>query len=630
MGVRWVFDPLPPSGKRRGGNAAEYTFQGRIDVLVREALQNSLDATGSERGPVRVVFRLIDLKGAEVREFLDAIDWTSLEDNLRAVPDKRGGRGIKRALDQLDETNSLRLLVIEDRGTRGLEGGEQRRDDQEKNSFCALVRDELYSDKMADDSGGSHGLGKSLLWAYSAMKTVLFASVPERPPEGKQGLRLIGRAALPYHETDNDGPSTGDGWLGIARSPDSAQRRAESAWGAEALSMAQRCMCGRDGEDRGLSVVVVGFTEPGEEDRGLADLMAAIETAALQSFWPAIVRQRLSVEIRWEEDREVVDRRQVDPSADAPYRPLVELLRAFDQGALEEKKRINTGEACVRRIPVEVPERTETPAHGPCSGSAAVLVRVLEEDDVYEPVRDRIFRFRGPGMVVRNERGRNLSIAARPYVAAVVVGVASGSGEVNERVERFLRAAEPPAHDEWTHNTRAVKQEYKAHGCRVIFSRFEDAILGAIRDLVSQPEQKGGALPASLLRYLRFGDRGGGGNPRFLSVTGSRAFAAEGSWTFQAKCRRVTASDVPWHVKVRLKYAVDGGGGEDVHAICEITSEQATRSEIRQGVGYLEFPAAAESAKIAGRTDAAALPTIGTRAAIKLRIDGAEGGIPDA
>ena len=217
MSVRWIFDPAPPSGKRTGGNAAEYSFEGRIDTLVREVVQNSLDAGRAGDEPVIVTFRLIELTGKHLDRFLSGLDWSSVEDNLRAIPEGRGGRGIRRAIEQMTTDGRLRILVIEDHGTCGLEGEEQRRNDEERNSFCALVRDDLYSDKPGTDSGGSFGLGKSVLWAYSGLKTALFASIPLNPPDGRSGIRVIGRTSLPYHETESDGACTGDGWLGIAR-----------------------------------------------------------------------------------------------------------------------------------------------------------------------------------------------------------------------------------------------------------------------------------------------------------------------------------------------------------------------------------------------------------------------------
>ena len=632
MTIRWVFDAARSSGKRSGGNAAEYSFEGRIDTLVREVVQNSLDARLEDGEPVTVRFRLVDLSGGDLEEFRDGAGWSSLEDNLRAVPEQRpAGRAIHNALDAMDESDQLRLLVVEDYATRGLEGNEYRgRKREERNSFCALVKDELYSDKAGDDAGGSFGLGKSVLWAYSSLKTVLFASIPVSHPKGKRGLRFIGRTALPYHETDEDGACDGDGWLGVGRDLDDLDRRAESVWGREATRTARKCLCHRTPGASGLSAVVVGFAEPGEPDRSSEAVAEAIVAAALESFWPSIVGKRLRIEVQREQNGEVLEEREVDPADHEGYKPAVELLQHFEAGKLKERERLEIGESAIRWVEIEVPERRADPSHPSFIGQIPVLVRLLEDDSAYDPISDRVFRYRKPGMVVRTGGGRNLSIAARPYVAIVPAGLACGDGLENERVERFLRSTEPPEHDCWTHNTRIVKQDYKAWGAKQMLDAFDAAVLSAIRKLVSLPEEKGGALPKHLLRHLRFGESGGGGSPRYLSVTRRKAWTEGGRWRFQVRCRRVRPDDQPWHVSVHLKYAVDGGNGEDVHAITQVAAEGASQSVTRGGVGILEFPADVKSARIEGLTDASELPAIGTRSAVQLRIDGANGGIADA
>lgn len=629
MSVSWVFDPAPPSGRRTGGSAAEYSFEGRIDVLVREVVQNALDARHGEEA-VEVRFRVVDLSGGPLQTFLSAINWKGLVDNLEAVPKPRGGQAISKGVDRVHSQRKLRLLIVEDRGTRGLSGTEQRLDDTTKNPFCALVRDELYSDKDDPSSGGSFGLGKSVLWAYSSLKTVLFSSVPVSPPPGRKGLRFIGRAALPWHETKADGRCSGDGWLGTPVDIGKPGRHADSVWGAEAGDVAEAARCVRETQDYGLSAVIVGFSEPGEEDREPAELMGAIAAASTESFWPAMIKGDLRVAVATEENDDVVEERVVRPEELPGFRELGALLDAFTSGALDTRSKLEPGQSAMAWVKLEVPKRLLEPAHPEMTAKAAVLVHLFEPGREPKEVVDRIFRFRGPGMVIRSERRGNLSLAARPYVAAVLAGTACGSDAPQEAAEAFLRAAEPPAHDEWTHNTRRVKQEYQAHGAKAKLERFETAVRTAITNLISKPEEKGGQLPKALLQYLRFSDSGGGGNPRFISVTHSKAEIKAGTWHFQARCRRVHPDDRPWHVVVRLKYSRDGGGGDDVHAISEIVAEGASRQRLAKGVGYLEFPPTVDQAKIVGRTASDLLPGIGTRAAIQLKFDGATGGLDDA
>jgi hypothetical protein len=512
-----------------------------------------------------------------------------------------------------------------------LTGTENRVNDDEKNSFCALVKDELYSDKASEDAGGSFGLGKSLLWAYSSMKTVIFASAPVEHPTGAHGPRFIGRTSLPYHETDHDGPCSGDGWLGVRRGHDEHDRRAESLWGEHAASRLEPAVCAREADDTGLSAVIVGFSEPGEEDRDLADVMQSVVDAALESFWPAITRGDLIIDVTHEVNDELRNHRTVDPLVSDAYRPVAQLLRAYDKGEVEEVDSLEDQDYGLRWIPIRVPQRNEDPdPHEEYEGHVGLLIQLLDDDQRYAPIKDHAFRFRRPGMIVRSSQRSNLSINARPYVALVVCGRACRSGLEHDRVERFLRCAEPPAHDQWTHNTRAIKEQYKAHGCRKKLEEFEMRIRNAIRGLVSPPEEPGGPLPKKLLQHLRFGDSGGGGHPRFLSVTRPRARVEGDIWTFDAHCRRVIPDDGPWVVTIHLKYAVDGGGADDVRAIAEVGSSAASKAEVHNGVGYLEFPPDVERANISGRTDAALHPAVGTRSAIRLRIDGRAGGMDNA
>lgn len=634
MSIEWVFDPASPSGSRRGGNAAEYGFEGHIDTLVRETVQNSMDAGNPVEKRVDIGFRMVELTGENMESFLDAMAWDSLRDNLEAV--SRHGESIKRAIEEMYERNRILLLCIEDKNTYGLTGAEKRENDQETNRFSALVRDELYSDKDHDDAGGSFGLGKILLWVYSAYKTVLFSTVPERYPEGRQGLRFIGRTSLPYHETEGDGPCSGPGWLGIKK-PAEHGHWAVSVWGDEAARYARQSHAYREPHETGLTTVIVGFEEPGQETREVADILDSIVNASLESFWPALTRNYIGVKVCHELDGQVVQERDVIPDEHQEYSVLSKLLNDFDNGQLEEMEYLaRPGDAAFRRIDIEIPERVAQAADGAAqphpefTGSSVLLVRLLDEDSEKPSIKDRIYRFRRPGMIVRQSGGSGLSISARPYTAAVLCGRAADGGEEHDRIERFLRAAEPPEHDRWAPDTRAIKSFYKTRGIKAKLGRFENNIKTAIRDLVSLPEKKGGALPKELLKHLRFGDSTGGGNPRFLTAKINAGVNGD-HWKFDVRLRRTRPDPDggPWHAIVRLKYAIDGGAAIDAHAIEKVACEKATKIDIRNGIAWLQFPPDVQQAVLAGVTSTDKQPAAGTRSAIQIRVDGKLGELPN-
>ena len=66
-------------------------------------------------------------------------------------------------------------MLIADHGTHGLTGGE----DEEEGNFNLLCRHELITASDRRDSGGSFGIGKSVLWRFSMLSTVLFGSWPD-------------------------------------------------------------------------------------------------------------------------------------------------------------------------------------------------------------------------------------------------------------------------------------------------------------------------------------------------------------------------------------------------------------------------------------------------------------------
>lgn len=191
--IAWVFDPALPSGARSGGNAAQRAFSPTLEVLVREVLQNSKDA--GEGRDVNVVFRLIELTGGNALAFLDALQWKErLRAHIEGAAREPRGEAFRAALAEYDKTGKLVLLAIEDRNTSGLVGSETG-DEGEPSKFSALVRDEMYSAKSSSTAGGSHGMGKAVLWHFSGFSTVLFNSVLE---EGERSSpRFIGRAVLP-------------------------------------------------------------------------------------------------------------------------------------------------------------------------------------------------------------------------------------------------------------------------------------------------------------------------------------------------------------------------------------------------------------------------------------------------
>ena len=283
---------------------------------------------------------------------------------------------MRSAVEELETQKHLLCLKIEDRKTWGLTGQEGRENNSGNNRFCALAKDELYSDKDDSNAGGGFGLGKAVLWRFSAFNTVIFASTPKDCPSGNQGLRFIGRASLPFHETEEDGQCAGDGWFGEYRErPDAGEyygRWAASIWGKDAEEQAGECLIPRGEDDYGLSTLIVGFDDPQGKIGSPEEILDELEAAAMGSFWPAIVQNKATIRIRHEKNGEEIKSSNLIPTEHDQYGRPAQMLLAYHAGEIEQVDRlVKAGDRTVVQI-VAITEKTlpvgERSAHSPPEG----------------------------------------------------------------------------------------------------------------------------------------------------------------------------------------------------------------------------------------------------------------------
>lgn len=159
------------------------------DVLVREAIQNSLDA-GSDGGKVIVNFTFGEADKAKTAKY-----FIGLFDNLKA------------AKLSAPEDNGFKYLVIEDFETSGLEGDVKRHQDPpegstEKNDFYYFWRNVGRSGKKEGDRG-KWGLGKHVFPASSAVQS--FLGLTRRKDDPK--TYFMGQSVVGVHEIGGESRS---------------------------------------------------------------------------------------------------------------------------------------------------------------------------------------------------------------------------------------------------------------------------------------------------------------------------------------------------------------------------------------------------------------------------------------
>lgn len=556
--AEWYFFSGGPGAPRYGDDPTKHAVDHDSEAFVREVLQNANDQGLDNDEPVEVTFRFVTLSGDDKRAFLDALNWDDeLSQRLRAIHSASHGQGYERVLERAhDPEADLRLLIVEDRNTTGLTG-----DWDQDSNYAALVRDELYSSKQDDTAGGSYGLGKSVLWTFSGASTVVFNSHPASSDEARQPPRLIARSKFPTHELPNDTTTyQGAGWLCLPTRTDDGVRP-ESFWGDRAAQLAEQLHVERPATS-GTSALVVEFQDPTRDQRPDIDELADdFVEASVKYFWPAIYRGDLEITVETpEETREA----RVD---NVPaIRPFVECYesRFADGDGLN-----NPGDVAGLDIPVEIPPRadgTETP-----EGSVRLAARLASptDDDTY---LNDVALFRGAGMVVKYYDQSRVAYSDRNFYGVLASGEARSDGtpsNSDREIDRFLRFAEPPEHDEWE-STENLREQYQ-RGFRTALDEMFGTLRDGLRHLIAKSEG-GESLSDNVLS--RFPIHGSGA-PRPTSSPPEPAFEIDSTsrfdgdrWEFSGRIATTLDDFDGWTADVSLT-----GIGEDGSRYDEISVE---------------------------------------------------------
>jgi transcriptional regulator with XRE-family HTH domain len=546
--VFWTSRPAPEDGAREGGNANQFTIRPSLGNLVREAIQNSLDERlGKPTGPVRVLFRLLSLRGDAKKRYLDAMRWDELRPHIEESVSQAGaqqvGEGLAEAL-QTAESGELLILQIADFNTRGLIGPETGR-----GNFAGLTRDNLFSEKNIDSAGGSYGLGKAMQHAASAFNTVLYTSVLSEPePEtGNTAVRVFGRAELAYHSHDpSDGGNPircwGPAWFGERLS----EFNPVSHWASDGDTLLEDLHMSRASDETGSTISIVGFHDlDADRDRTPREVIEQIDDEIGRYFWPAIEEGELEARVEYTEisNPETELRPEIDavvmPERSSEAGPFVRALRAYRSGDVDESL-VDEGDVVVGEVDLSIPAKKGEDGHGAFTHSAMVLVRRATVEEQLDERAADLFRHaglvRGSNMVVSYLDATRSAVGAVPFHAVVLAGLAAGESNENRQADEFLRSAEPPSHDDWT-GTQRLRWQY-APGWKTTLVRFQNDIRREIRRILAVDVDVEADGPQDLARRFRFGDAAGAKPERAPRiVVQSHSIREDGAWELEGVVR---------------------------------------------------------------------------------------------
>lgn len=614
--LRWHHRPAHADGGREFGNAAAFAFDADVAVLAREATQNSLDERVDPDQPVRVRYTLNELTGEYRKAFLDALQWQELEPHFVAAATHRHkvGRVIAEGLREMQESDSLLLLRVDDYNCTGLTGADYGDDSK----FAAVLRDQLNSHKGTGTAGGSYGLGKITLWATSRLGLVLVNSTLSHPHEGRIERRLYGRLELPWHETDGHAYA-GLAGFGQTETEPGREGTARSWWADEAT--ARTLYLERETRDPGTSFLIVGAHDAAGDAQSLQEMHEKLVKSLADNFWAAMTSGRESKPFleasvtTLRNGQVVIPEQRVDPSGHQPSR--TRALRAFLDGETVEQ-RFDATQVAIAHVPLVVP-----PERGGRAGSGtehnAVLLVTAADDNDREP--NRLVCMRGNRMTVMTRRVTDLPLSTDAFQAVLLAGRATGSVSEDARLaELFLRAAEPPEHNDWT-KTEDLATSY-ARGARQRIEEFRKEMLAGVRALVGRRETRTNDGPAVLRELLRI-DGGSTGarrpdkHPVIRHVEGN--VDERGAWNVKVEVKLPRRED-PWSLTPVARFDVRSGA-KPVVAWANLIPGENCRVED----GTLHFDRGVGSASFEGVTDVSSHPVKGRMARLIVDLQKAKG-----
>ena len=483
----WSFYRQQPTDTVRNPISGEFFSTEAVgDVtkaVVREGIQNTLDARGTNSGALREPARiriflsesLKALSATRVRRWFEDL-WPHVD-----AP----GNGLR---DRPNRDDSCPFLVFEDFGTTGLTGdpAEHQIVDGVKNNFLNFFRAEGHSDK-GDQDRGSWGVGKTVFPRTSRISS--FFGLTIRSDDANR--MLLGRSVLKYHRVNGQSYQS-DGYFGISRDDEFMLPCREPQVLDEFVDDFH--ICRRD--EPGLSVVIPWYELNGDDGVTRDKVVEAV----LRGFFYPILMGHLTVtianpasEITLDPNSIISKVKQMGGKLADQLVPLLELaewaqtrkddefhslIAPADRRAQNWSYRLvpdevveHTRQSLVQRqrlalrVPLFVrPKDAERPQE-----TFFNLFMEHSEQDTEKPV------FIRDELIIPDVRPRRIN-----QVRALVI-------VEDKPLASLLRDAETPAHTQWNSGTGHFKNKYK-FGPGVI--KFVSQSVSELLHIVNQADRK--------------------------------------------------------------------------------------------------------------------------------------------
>lgn len=446
--IGWKF-PFLNDGTREGFNVAALDMfkSERLQALVREMIQNSLDARDDKSHPVVVRFTLhdentLDSTGFnELRKYFDAA--------LRIERTEDGRAFYRRAIEQIDD-GAVVMLGVHDYNTKGLTGPTyDPPSDPQSGPWLALVKGAGMTFKDSNAALGSFGHGSRAPFAMSELRTLFYFS--RISVNGSLEARFQGKSILQSVPLNN---ITGDDEWSVATGYFGRREKCLPLTDDEIPSWV---IGARPEPTPAQPSVGTSIFIPEPFDVGAADLLwAQVKLAIVANFYYAVLKQKLVVYL----DTEVITSDNIG-----------DMFDEVEQLLLDQD--LQTTDKVMERF-----ESARTVRHHENEG-------VLQLDG-FGPVDwhlrldgiigRRVGVARGNGMLI-TRRAEKLQVfpGMRPFDLFVCV--------VGDQGSEILRKLENPEHTEFAFDRINDPEERKR--AEVGYRQFTDAVRELIREHAS-------------------------------------------------------------------------------------------------------------------------------------------------
>jgi hypothetical protein len=388
---------------------------GLLQTVVRESVQNSIDAAMPGTGPsIHVRCRTLASSERAALEGRVLID----------LPGGPSGESLRESLAK----ERLRVLEICDFGTLGLTGPTRADVPSEGGGplrFVNFLRN-VGSGRSNHQGGGTYGYGKTVLYSLSKCALVIVDSVTSPDAQRRLMACHIGKA---YDGQDRSGSPkrfTGRHWWGI-RDPAGCVEPAIGD-GARELSVALGLPL-RNPSDSGTSVLIL---DPGLEGDD-STIAANIVETLLWNLWPRMtdstpIDRKLVFSVEVEGASVEVPRPEDFPPLDLFSQALAEIRHGGKdcKPIISPKYRKTLGTLAIKQGMKGARWRDLDGSPIPAQASHIALMRPVE-------------------LVVKYLEGR-------PYIDQKYEWAGVFICSDDDEVEAAFAAAEPPAHDDWVPN----------------------------------------------------------------------------------------------------------------------------------------------------------------------------------